>query len=305
LSHEAVILIVGFGGPGRNGIVRRLRENHDVHVVEVPDGAAALQSIVNEPPDLVLTELELPDMNASRLLRRVRCHFPFLPHMVVAPDGNRDTASAATNSGARWCLSASHPEGILDAVGCFVRTAACGRQWEQLKGSCVRSEIEFVIDNDDRRVYAFLHALNNGKRKIHSIEDPIEYAVPGLHQSQVDEVHGPTSAELLQAILRQSPDVIMVGEVRSQTTAEIVVRAANSGNLVFATVHAAVAVKAIQSMLSLGVAPHFLASSLIAVIGQRLMRRLSPEHRVNAVVAVGEHEPLRRVAGQTLPELPA
>jgi len=129
-------------------------------------------------------------------------------------------------------------------------------------------------------MYAFLHALNTGRVKIHSIEDPIEYAVPGLHQSQVDEVHGPTSAELLQAILRQAPDVIMVGEVRNLSTAEIVVRAANSGHLVFATVHASVAVKAIQSMLGLGVAPYFLASSLVAVIGQRLMRRLSPERRV-------------------------
>jgi type II secretory ATPase GspE/PulE/Tfp pilus assembly ATPase PilB-like protein len=167
----------------------------------------------------------------------------------------------------------------LDALG-FV-----GPQPELIESLFVRtSGLVLVVgpsgSGKTTTLYAFLHALNNGKRKIHSIEDPIEYAVPGLHQSQVDEVHGPTSAELLQAILRQSPDVIMVGEVRSPTTAEIVVRAANSGNLVFATVHAAVAVKSIQSILSLGVAPYFLASSLIAVIGQRLMRRLSPEHRV-------------------------
>jgi anti-sigma regulatory factor (Ser/Thr protein kinase) len=171
LSHEAVILIVGFGGPGRNGFVRRLRENHDVHVVEVPDGAAALQSIVNEPPDLVLTELELPDMNASRLLRRVRCQFPFLPHMVVAPDDNRETTSAAITSGARWCLSESDPEGILDVVGRFVRTAECCRQWDQLERSCVRSELEFVIGNDDIQVSSLVRFLQRNAARVRRLED--------------------------------------------------------------------------------------------------------------------------------------
>jgi type II secretory ATPase GspE/PulE/Tfp pilus assembly ATPase PilB-like protein len=129
-------------------------------------------------------------------------------------------------------------------------------------------------------MYAFLHRLNDGTRKIHTIEDPIEYAVPGLHQSQVNEVHGPTFSELLQAVLRQAPDVIMVGEVRNEKTAEITVRAANSGSLVFATVHAPVASQAIQSMLSLNITPRFLATSLKAVIACRLIRKLAPVSRV-------------------------
>lgn len=129
-------------------------------------------------------------------------------------------------------------------------------------------------------MYACLHRLNDGSRKIHTIEDPIEYAVPGLHQSQVNEVLGPSFEELLSAILRQSPDVIMVGEVRNAATAEIAVRAANAGNLVLATVHAPVASHAIQSMLSLKVTPRFLATSLRAVIACRLIRRLDPADRV-------------------------
>jgi type II secretory ATPase GspE/PulE/Tfp pilus assembly ATPase PilB-like protein len=129
-------------------------------------------------------------------------------------------------------------------------------------------------------MYACLHRLNDGTRKIYTIEDPIEYAVPGLHQSQVDEVLGPSFEELLSTILRQSPDVIMVGEIRSAATAEIAVRAANAGNLVLATVHAPVAAQAIQSMLSLNVTPRFLATSLRAVIACRLIRKLDPANRI-------------------------
>ena len=85
---------------------------------------------------------------------------------------------------------------------------------------------------------------------------------------------------MLRAVTRQSPDVIVVGEVRDRATAETAVRAANSGQLVFATLHAPVAAAAVQSMLGLEVSSHFLASTLLAVIGQRLVRTLDPEARV-------------------------
>ena len=129
-------------------------------------------------------------------------------------------------------------------------------------------------------LYACLQRLNDGRRKIHTIEDPIEYAVDGLLQSQVDDLNGPDYRQLLRAVLRQSPDVVMIGEVRDAMAAETAVRAANSGQLVFATLHAPVAVGAIQSMLGMGVHPHFLCSSLLGVIGQRLVRTLNPETRV-------------------------
>jgi type II secretory ATPase GspE/PulE/Tfp pilus assembly ATPase PilB-like protein len=129
-------------------------------------------------------------------------------------------------------------------------------------------------------LYACLNYLNNGKRKIHTIEDPVEYSLNGLRQSQVDDLNGPTFEQLLRAVLRQGPDVVMIGEIRDQMTAETAVRAANSGQLVFATLHAPVAAGAIQSMLALGIHPHFLCSSLLGVVGQRLVRTLCPETKV-------------------------
>jgi type II secretory ATPase GspE/PulE/Tfp pilus assembly ATPase PilB-like protein len=129
-------------------------------------------------------------------------------------------------------------------------------------------------------LYACLAHLNNGKRKINTIEDPIEYELTGVRQSQVNIKHEVDFPDLLRSVLRQAPDVIMVGEIRDPITAEIAVRAANSGHLVLATLHAAVAAGAVQSMLGLGVHPHFLASSLQGAIVQRLVRELCPKCKV-------------------------
>lgn len=129
-------------------------------------------------------------------------------------------------------------------------------------------------------LYACLAHLNDGRRRIHTIEDPIEYAIDGLLQSQVDDLNGPDFRQLLRAVLRQSPDVLMIGELRDTAAAETAVRAANSGQLVFATLHAPVAIGAIQSMLGMGIHPHFLCNSLLGVIGQRLVRTLDPETKV-------------------------
>lgn len=128
-------------------------------------------------------------------------------------------------------------------------------------------------------LYACLRYLNNGKRKINTIEDPIEYAVEGIRQSQVNPQLDIDFPDLLRAVLRQAPDIIMIGEIRDPITAEVAVRAANSGHLVLATLHAPLAAGAIQSMLSLGVHPHFLSSSLRGVIAQRLVRTLCPKCR--------------------------
>ncbi len=125
-------------------------------------------------------------------------------------------------------------------------------------------------------LYSSLVRLADGKSKINTIEDPIEYAIEGLRQSQVNPQTGLTFAELLRGVLRQSPDVIMIGEVRDPETATTAVHAANSGVLVLATVHAAAAPGAIQSMLSYGVNPQFLAASLRGVVSQRLVRTLLP-----------------------------
>lgn len=129
-------------------------------------------------------------------------------------------------------------------------------------------------------LYACLQYLNDGSRKINTLEDPIEYGVKGLRQSQANTKIGLDFPELLRNILRQSPDVIMVGEIRDEETATTAVRAANSGTLVLSTLHAPVAAGGVQSMTALGVNRFFLSNCLIGVIAQRLARTLCQKCRV-------------------------
>lgn len=129
-------------------------------------------------------------------------------------------------------------------------------------------------------LYSTLIKLNDGTRKINTIEDPVEYAIEGLRQSQVNPQIELGFADLLRAVLRQSPDVIMIGEIRDAETARTAVHAANSGVVVFATVHAPSTATAIQSMRAYGVHNHFLASSLRGVVSQRLVRTLDPATRM-------------------------
>ncbi|MEM8873072.1 MAG: GspE/PulE family protein [Planctomycetota bacterium] len=138
-------------------------------------------------------------------------------------------------------------------------------------------------------LYASLLELNNGQRKINTIEDPIEYAVDGLRQSQTNTNIGVGFAELLRSVLRQSPDVVMIGEVRDAETAKTAVRAANSGMLVLATLHAPNAAAAIQSMRAYDIPPHFLSTSLRGVVSQRLTRTLDPASRQEIDISDATH----------------
>lgn len=138
-------------------------------------------------------------------------------------------------------------------------------------------------------LYACLRHLNNGQRKINTIEDPIEFAVEGLRQSQVNPAIGLSFSELLRSVLRQSPDVIMIGEVRDAETAETAIRAANSGHLVLATIHAPSAAGAIQSMRALGAHNHFMSTALLGVVSQRLVRTLCPRCRISFDLSHAPH----------------
>jgi general secretion pathway protein E len=123
-------------------------------------------------------------------------------------------------------------------------------------------------------LYAALRLLNDGSRNILTVEDPVEYAVEGVGQTQVNPKVGLTFAAGLRAILRQDPDTVMVGEIRDRETAEIAVQASLTGHLVLSTVHTNDAVGAITRMRDMKVEPFLLASTLRAVIAQRLVRRL-------------------------------
>ena len=132
-------------------------------------------------------------------------------------------------------------------------------------------------------LYASLVLLNDGKRKINTIEDPVEHIIEGMRQSQVNPQISLGFSDLLRSVLRQSPDIIMVGEVRDAETAETAVRAANSGHLVFATIHAPIAAGAVQSMRRAGGARafpvHLPARHRFAAVGADAVPALQSELR--------------------------
>jgi general secretion pathway protein E len=123
-------------------------------------------------------------------------------------------------------------------------------------------------------LYAGLMALNDRKRNILTVEDPVEYDIEGIGQTQVHAKVGMTFARGLRAILRQDPDVVMVGEIRDQETAEIAVQASLTGHMVLSTLHTNTAIGAITRLVDIGVEPYLIASSLKGVLAQRLVRRL-------------------------------
>jgi len=127
-------------------------------------------------------------------------------------------------------------------------------------------------------LYAALLELNDRSRNIMTVEDPIEYDIDGIGQTQVNPKVDLTFARGLRAILRQDPDVVMVGEIRDLETARIAVQASMTGHLVLSTLHTNTAVGAINRLVDMGIEPFLLSSSLIGVMAQRLVRRLDPEY---------------------------
>ncbi|MGH8177277.1 MAG: type II secretion system ATPase GspE [Steroidobacter sp.] len=137
-------------------------------------------------------------------------------------------------------------------------------------------------------LYSALERINDNTRNILTVEDPIEYYIDGIGQTQVNTKVEMTFARGLRAILRQDPDVVMVGEIRDLETAHIAVQASLTGHLVLSTLHTNTAVGAVTRLRDMGVEPFLLSSSLIGVIAQRLVRVLNPDTK-EAYVA-GEYE---------------
>ncbi|MBR2373400.1 MAG: Flp pilus assembly complex ATPase component TadA [Lentisphaeria bacterium] len=126
-------------------------------------------------------------------------------------------------------------------------------------------------------LYAFLNTINTPARKLITVEDPIEYQLPGINQVQVDRHVDMTFAAALRSMLRQAPNIIMVGEIRDVETAEIAINASLTGHLVFSTLHTNDAPGAITRLVDMGVKPFLVATSLRAVMAQRLLRRVCTE----------------------------
>ncbi len=125
-------------------------------------------------------------------------------------------------------------------------------------------------------LYSCLNKLNTGTTNIMTIEDPVEYQLPGVNQVQVNPKANLTFASALRAFLRQDPDIIMVGEIRDQETAQIAVEAALTGHLVLSTLHTNDASGAVSRLVDMGVEPFLVASSVVGVLGQRLARTICP-----------------------------
>jgi general secretion pathway protein E len=154
-------------------------------------------------------------------------------------------------------------------------------------------------------LYAALSELNNSSRNILTVEDPIEYQLEGIGQTQVNTKVDMTFARGLRAILRQDPDVVMIGEIRDLETAEIAVQASLTGHLVLSTLHTNTAVGAVTRLRDMGIEPFLLSSSLLGSLAQRLVRLLCPHckeaypssTREMELIGVGETQTLYHPKG--------
>ncbi|MDP2735652.1 MAG: GspE/PulE family protein [bacterium] len=150
-------------------------------------------------------------------------------------------------------------------------------------------------------LYALMKILNTGNSNIVSLEDPVEYFIDGVNQSQVRPEIGYNFASGLRQILRQDPDVIMVGEIRDSETAELAVHAALTGHIVLSTLHTNNAAGAIPRLMDMGIDPFLMPASLNLVLAQRLVRRLNPECR-ETVEAPAEVQEIIETEFAALPE---
>jgi general secretion pathway protein E len=149
-------------------------------------------------------------------------------------------------------------------------------------------------------LYTSINELDHKKRNIMTIEDPVEYQFENISQSQVDPKSGITFAGGLKAMLRQDPDVILVGEIRDKDTAVTAVQAAMTGHLVFSSIHANDAVSMLPRLLDLGVEPSLAAAILIANVAQRMVRRICPNCRTAFVPTAQEQEIYSREMNQEI-----
>lgn len=142
-------------------------------------------------------------------------------------------------------------------------------------------------------LYSLLNQINDGHRNIMTIEDPVEFELNGISQTQVNPKVDMTFARGLRALLRQDPDVVLIGEIRDSETAQIAVQASLTGHLVLSTLHTNTAIGAITRLRDMGVEPFLLASSLSGVLAQRLLRRLCPYCRESYLLSPAQCELLQ------------
>lgn len=151
-------------------------------------------------------------------------------------------------------------------------------------------------------MYALIQEIIDESINIVTLEDPVEYKIDGVNQIQVNPDVGLTFATGLRSVLRQDPDVVMVGEIRDKETAQLAVQAALTGHLVFSTLHTNSAAGILPRLLDMGIEPFLIASTVHTVIGQRLVRRISGEHKDSYQSDGPETEAIKSTLGRLLPE---
>ena len=151
-------------------------------------------------------------------------------------------------------------------------------------------------------LYALIQEIKDETINIVTLEDPVEYKMGGINQIQVNSEVGLTFASGLRSILRQDPDVVMVGEIRDSETARLAVQAALTGHLVFSTLHTNSAAGVLPRLLDMGIEPYLIASTVNTVIGQRLVRRISKEERSTYQSSAAETDSIRNVLDSILPK---
>jgi type IV pilus assembly protein PilB len=139
-------------------------------------------------------------------------------------------------------------------------------------------------------LYGVLNFVRDPSVNISTVEDPIEYNITGVNQTQVNTLTGMTFAHSLRTLLRQDPDIIMVGEMRDQETAEIAIRASLTGHLVLSTLHTNDAASAVTRLIDMGIEPYLVSSSVTMIVAQRLVRRICSHCKCEDTVANGNHE---------------
>ncbi|MDP3244076.1 MAG: GspE/PulE family protein, partial [bacterium] len=151
-------------------------------------------------------------------------------------------------------------------------------------------------------LYSVLNKLNTTRVNISTLEDPIEYQMPGINQVQVNPAVNLTFAEGLRSFLRQDPNIILVGEIRDKETTELAIQAALTGHLVFSTLHTSNAAGALPRLLDLGAETFLLASTMNAVLGQRIVRKICSHCKIEVIPPQQIVEEMKVVLGKYLPE---
>jgi type IV pilus assembly protein PilB len=256
--------------PSKNGLVVRFRIDGELHrIMTVPESMA--QSVVSRVKvlaDMDVTERRRPQ-DGHFELRMDRNNFDFRISTLPAIMGEKIVIRI---------LDETRVQKGLESLGLLPKQ-------QQMLKSMIDQPYGMVLvtgptgSGKTSTLYAAMNLLNKENRNLVTIEDPVEYQLEGINQVQVDPHIGVTFAEGLRSILRQDPDIIMVGEIRDSDTAHIAIRAAMTGHLVFSTLHTNSALGAIDALVHLGSVPFMVAGSLIGILSQRLVRQLCPACR--------------------------